>query len=124
VLKVAGTMVAGWSVFGLTGTAPLEGEGRGKATPPAAVPAPAATRAEQARTAGSSPSREIRLARSPTAANDAGPADAPSRGRSRIAATAAPSFGAAASPSAPLSRARGIGSRFRAAPARSLEKMR
>jgi type IV secretion system protein VirB6 len=125
VLKVAGTMVAGWSVFGLTGTLALEGEGRGNnATPPAVMPVQPAARAEQARAAAPGPSREIRLARSPTAANDAGPADAPSGGRSRIAATAAPSAGAAASTSAPSSRARGIGSRFRAAPARSMEKMR
>lgn len=125
VLKVAGTMVAGWSVFGLTGTVPIEGESRAaSAPPPAVVPAPAAARAEQLRAATPTPSREIRLARAPAAANDSDPADAPPRSRSRIVAAAGPVATGSATGAAPLQRARGIGSRFRAAPVRSVEKIR
>ena len=125
VLKVAGTIVAGWSVFGLTGTVTIEGEGRSVApSSAAAVPAPAAARAEQVRAAVPTPSREIRLARSPAAANDTGPADASGTGRSRVIPAAGHTVGSSAPGAAPVQRARGIGSRFRAAPARSMEKIR
>jgi type IV secretion system protein VirB6 len=116
-------MVAGWSVFGLTGTPAGETRGGGFA-PAIAAPAPSAAIAEQVRAATPGPSREIRLAQSPTAANDAGPAPAAGRRQSRIVAATAHSAGAPAPGSAPLSRARGIGSRFRPAPARSMEKLR
>lgn len=123
VLKVAGTMVAGWTVFGLAGTP--EGEARGGGfAPSVAAPAPSAAMAEQVRAATPAPSREIRLAQSPTAANDAGPAETAGRRQSRIVAATAHSAGAPAPGTAPLSRARGIGSRFRPAPARSMEKLR
>ena len=118
VLKVAGTMVAGWRVFGLAGSASTDGDARaaGGARPaPASVAAPAP--AEQARSAAPAPSREIRLARpAPAAANDTAPAGAATRRAAQVAAGAAASAGVSANAS--LSRARGIGSRFRAAPAR------
>jgi type IV secretion system protein VirB6 len=127
VLKVMGTMVAGWSVFGLTGTVAIEGGGRDSSAPaPAVVPAPALTlAAEQARANATAPSREIRLARSaPAAANDAGPAGSGGRRETKVIGSAAVSTGGSVTSSSPVSRARGIGSRFRAAPARSLEKFK
>src|SRR5690606_16772938 len=118
VLKVAGTMVAGWRVFGLAGSASTDGDARaasGARPAPASVAAPAP--AEQARSAAPAPSREIRLARpAPAAANDTAPAGAATRRAAQVAAGAAASAGVSANAS--LSRARGIGSRFRAAPAR------
>ncbi len=124
VLKVAGTMVAGWRVFGLTGSVTLEGEARTPASAnPVAAPIPAVAPASgQGRAATGAPSREIKLARgAPAAANDAGPAGASGRRETKVAGVATASSGSATGHS-PLSRARGIGSRFRAAPARSLEK--
>jgi type IV secretion system protein VirB6 len=127
VLKVMGTMVAGWSVFGLTGTVAIEGGSRDTAsTASAATPAPArAIAAEQARAAATTPSREIRLARNaPSAANDTGPAGGGSRRETRVIGGAAGSAAGSAASHSAGSRARGIGSRFRAAPARSLEKFK
>ncbi|HEY6814109.1 MAG TPA: type IV secretion system protein [Croceibacterium sp.] len=128
VLKVAGTMVSGWTVFGLTGSVALEGDTRsaGGYAASNAAPLPAPMLADQARAAAPGASREIRLARAaPLAANDAGPAAAGAGQRQvRIVAAGAPSAGAPAAGSSPLSRTRGIGSRFRAAPARSMEKLR
>ncbi len=127
VLKVVGTMVAGWSVFGLTGTVAIEGGSRdGGAPASAAAPAPAmAIAAEQARVAATAPSREIRLSRSaPAAANDTGAAGGGSRREPKVIGSVALSAGSSAPSTSPVSRARGIGSRFRAAPARSLEKFK
>ncbi len=128
VLKVAGTMVAGWSVFGITGTVVLAGDMRSGGSlanaAPAAAPAAAAA-AQQARAVGPAPSREIKLARAaPAAANDAGPAAARGRRETRVVAGAFATPGASQSTSSPVARARGIGSRFRAAPARPLEKLK
>jgi type IV secretion system protein VirB6 len=132
VLKVAGTMVAGWSVFGITGTVMLEGDMRSSGGQASERPAPAPVAAaalEQARAVAPAASREIRLARAaPAAANDAGPAGGPGRRDSKVVAGAF-TPGAAQSTSSPLSRARGIGSRFRApaqktATARPLEKLK
>ena len=127
VLKVAGTMVAGWSVFGLTGTVAIEGDSRSSGAPaPHAAPAPAlAAAAGQARMAATAPSREIRVTPSaPAAANDPGHAGGGSRRETKVVASVATSSGGAASGNSPLSRTRGIGSRFRATPARSLEKFK
>jgi type IV secretion system protein VirB6 len=127
VLKVMGTMVAGWSVFGLTGTIAIEGGSRDSAAPtPGAMPAPALARAaEQARSSATAPSREIRLARSaPSAANDIGPAGSGTRRETRVIGGGVTSAAGSAASNSPVSRARGIGSRFRAAPARSLEKFK
>jgi type IV secretion system protein VirB6 len=125
-------MVSGWSVFGLTGTVAIESDSRGGLAPAAAaVPPPArAIAAEQARVAATAPSREIRLARNaPAAANDAGQSGGGGRRETKVVGGATLSAGGSASGQPPLSRARGIGSRFRAAPhksnqARSLEKFK
>ena len=126
VLKIAGTMVAGWSLFGLAGSEKDAERAPAFATAPVlAVPAVAAAAA----TGRPAPSRAIRLGQAaPIAANDAGPAGAPAR-EARIVAAAAAQGGAPASlasPNASLSRLRGIGSRFRAPAnsrlARSMEK--
>jgi type IV secretion system protein VirB6 len=127
VLKVAGTMVAGWSVFGLTGTVAIEGDSRSSGAPaPHAAPAPAlAAAAAQARMAATAPSREIRVTPSaPAAANDPGHAGGGGRRETKVVASVATSSGGSASGNSPLSRTRGIGSRFRATPARSLEKFK
>jgi len=125
VLKVCGTMVAGWKVFGLA-----DG-GYESDSAPAAVIAPAAPAGAQPATsdverAGSS--RVIRLGpASPVAANDTGSAGSGREARI-IAGAMAASSNRPAEPSAnaSLSRTRGIGSRFRAPAnarlARSMEK--
>jgi type IV secretion system protein VirB6 len=90
------------------------------------VPAPAlAIAAEQARANATAPSREIRLARSaPAAANDIGSAGGGTRRETKVIGSVATSAIATTTSNSPASRARGIGSRFRAAPARSLEKFK
>jgi len=129
VLKVAGTMVAGWSVFGLAGSR-SESESAGAAAAPRALP-PAASAAPQPdpRNASPAPSRQIRMSSSaaaPLAANDPGPAVASTRRETTIIAGAASASGG--QPTS-ISRARGIGSRFRApastgTSARPMEKSR
>src|SRR5690606_18409188 len=124
VLRVAGTMVAGWRVFGLAGAAPADGDARAGsgARPAPASLAAASVHAEAPRGAAPAPSREIRLARpAPAAANDTAPSGQATRRGAQIAAGAASSAGPSANAS--LSRARGIGSRFRAPPAR-MEKLK
>jgi type IV secretion system protein VirB6 len=125
ILSVAATMVSGWTVFGLAG-ATGEGDKRsaGAASVTPAAVAAAAANAGQARAAAPAPAREIRIARAPLAANDAGAGEGGGERRIKIAATGAPAATGATAGAAPLSRARGIGSRFRAAPARSMEKFK
>lgn len=117
VMRVAGTMVAGWSVFGLANKASAE---RSEPWPAqrATIAAPIAGAAvDQTRAAAPAPQRTIRLAPSASpAANDPGPA-MPARRQTRVVA-ASP----AAATSIPFqSRTRGIGSRFRTAPIRRRE---
>jgi len=115
VLKVAGTMVAGWSVFGLAGggaESDRSGSFAGSRAASAAVASPSPMLDQ--RTASAAPSRQIRIAgasAAPLAANDAGPAGASTRRETTIIAGAVSSPGAQ---SAAASRTRGIGSRFRA----------
>lgn len=128
VLKVAGTMVAGWTVFGLAGSGRDVERAPAAAAPPAAPAAAiAAATAEANRPA---PTRAIRMgAAAPAAANDTGPATASAR-ETRIVAAAmrADGHSAVADANASLARTRGIGSRFRAPAnarlARSMEKSR
>ena len=129
VLKVAATMVAGWTVFGLAGSGKDLERAQAASAPPAA-PAAAAAMTATAQAERPAASRAIRLGPSaPLAANDTGPAGTTAR-ESRIVAAAAASAAASspASANASLSRARGIGSRFRAPAhsrlARSMEKSR
>ena len=128
VLKIAGTIVSGWTVFGLTGTLTVDESTAAGVAPPAFAPAVPVAAVEPERLA---PSRALRLGpTAPVAANDPGYAVARSREAKIIAATAAASAAAASSaaanPNASLSRTRGIGSRFRAPAsarlARSMEK--
>lgn len=123
VLKVAGTMVSGWSVFGLAGKASAAGGERAPAPAVRTLAAsPAGAAIDQARTAAQGQQRQIRLAPTATlAANDAGPLPA-ARHAGRLVGSAA-SESPAASSQFQL-RARGVGSRFRAAPARRSEKFK
>ena len=123
VLKVAGTMVSGWSVFGLANKAPREAAEAPPAARQAVFAAPAAGAAvDRARSAAPEHSRQIRLAGPPAvAANDTGPASNVRR-ETRVVASGESRTGAASS--LQVSRARGIGSRFRAAPVRRSEMMK
>jgi type IV secretion system protein VirB6 len=118
VLRVAGTMVAGWSVFGL---ASKTGTGREEAVPGVRIPllpTPAGAAVDQVRTVAAS--RPIRLAPAmPIAANDGGTAPRAQRVTRVIAATSP----ASVSPLSP-SRARGVGSRFRSPPERRWENLK
>ncbi len=119
VLRVAGTMVAGWSVFGLAGKGAAERREPAPA-PRASAIAPAAAGAAIDQARGVAASRSIRLApAAPLAANDAGIGAAPRRA-ARVESAAA----ASAAPIAVHSRAKGIGSRFRAAPDRRWENLK
>jgi type IV secretion system protein VirB6 len=123
VLKVSATMVSGWSVFGLTGKAAAA---VGELAPTAAVRSLAASAAgaavDQARTAAQGQPRQIRLAPAATlAAHDAGPLPA-GRHAARLIGGAANEIPADSSQL--QSRARGVGSRFRAAPNRRSEKLK
>jgi type IV secretion system protein VirB6 len=116
-LKVAGTMVAGWQVFGLV---PDKERGRDSDTPRALpVAAPAATTMPRnmnvaSASAGLAPRRVDVAPTLPTlAANDAEPAGSVSR-ETRVYATS-DAGGQAVPLNAATSRTRGIGNRFRSA---------
>ena len=123
VFKVAGTMVQGWSVFGFAPGV----QRRDDAAPARAAAQPVAVAAAPARAivpgAPATPARDVRVAAvTPIAANDRGPGGMTTR-ETRIVdagrAVSAPAGSASAT-----SRARGVGSRFRSAPARTSEKMK
>jgi type IV secretion system protein VirB6 len=125
VLKVAATMVGGWRVFGLV---PEKGE-RGDSAPSVstAIAAPAATSAAAATPAQHSGDRRIPVAAFATApaANDAGIVAGAGRSDTRtINQTMASAPGQTGSASVGTTRARGIGSRFRAPPPRLSEKVK
>ncbi len=113
VLKVAGSMVAGWTVFGLAGRS---AENRDRATDRFGRPAPATLAvapAAQAPATSTAGSREIRLTPGAmVAANDSGSAQAGTHSRETRILAAQSGSTAEAAVSAP-SRTRGIGSRFR-----------
>lgn len=124
-LKVAGTMVAGWRVFGLAAEKGPRDER--SVVPVTTVTAAAASAGEVS--AGSGPAeRRIPVTAFATApaANDPGMGGAGGRRETRIMTQPAASPGAQVPPFDPLgvSRARGIGSRFRAPPPRLSEKMK
>ncbi|HEY7808332.1 MAG TPA: type IV secretion system protein [Croceibacterium sp.] len=116
VLRVAGTMVAGWSVFGLASKAPAERAEPALAPRAPVIAAPIAGIAvDQAR--GATSSRSIRLApTAPIAANDPGVTVAARRETRVVTARAA-----RVAPMEASSPARGIGSRFRIVPNRRWE---
>lgn len=132
VLKVAGTMVSSWTVFGLAGESrdDARSDAVASAARMASAAAAPAARAEPAPTA-SGGSRQIRVAATaPVPANDAGTSAASVLRRETQVITGAQANGAPDT-STP-SRARGIGSRFRApaprktsgSPARNPETIR
>jgi len=119
VMKVAGTMVSGWTVFGLANKPSAE---RGETVAPPAVQgvtAPSAGAAiDRARVTAQGPSRQIRLEpAAPEAANDSG---ATSAGRRETRVVSGGEGERSTGAGHPSSRARGVGSRFRAAPPRPL----
>jgi type IV secretion system protein VirB6 len=127
VLKVATTMVSGWSVFGLSRSDRADERGgfsTARNAPAASVLAPAltgTTARERAAQSTPPPARDIRVsAATPAAANDTGGSTTVRETRLVQGATATDQ---SRSGSASPSRARGIGSRFKSAPVRSSEKM-
>ena len=128
VLKVAGAMVAGWSVFGLVRD--RRGDDAPRAVAPvtpaaAAVAAPTfanTTARDRAAQSAPPPQRDVRVAAAlPMAANDAG--HSTTTRETRIVggnATASPAGRSGTSPS----RVSGIGSRFKSAPVRQSEKLK
>lgn len=126
VLKVGATMVGNWTVFGLAGSG---GRDSGDSAPvPTAHPAPAPVEMPhtqgQGQGQGSPAPRRIAIAPAVAgmAANDSGPSGSSTHSReTRILGTES---GATSPLSTTPSRARGIGSRFRAAPVRSSEKLK
>ena len=122
VLKVAGSMVAGWTVFGLAGSESARADKALADTPRRESPPAQASTASRAAPATAT-AREIRLATAtPAAANDSGAGASGSVIRdTRFVSSAAGAVGATASSSP--SRTRGLGSRFRA-PARPMEKFK
>ncbi|MFZ9395584.1 MAG: type IV secretion system protein [Erythrobacter sp.] len=117
VLKVAGTMVSGWQVFGIA-AAPAESTGGAPTLSAAAAPRPADPR--YAAAAASAPRRtDVAGVVAPIAANDPGVAASGTRAReTRVYATSAASNTTATGSAAP-SRTRGIGNRFRPAQSRA-----
>ncbi|RPF71050.1 type IV secretion system protein [Aurantiacibacter spongiae] len=130
VLKVAATMVKGWSVFGLAANDRADERGgpdfaasqtsafaRG-ASDPRGLPLPAS---ERAAGAASIARRDIRVpAATPVAANDSGPGHSTSRETRLVSAGSSRNGDSDAK--AAVSRVRGVGSRFKSAPVRSTEK--
>ncbi|WP_324826725.1 type IV secretion system protein [Qipengyuania zhejiangensis] len=120
VLKVAGAMVAGWTVFGLT---PSKDETSAAAAPaPQTVLPSAALVQAQAANQASSQARRIDVSALPTsaAANDGGAGGGGTR-TTKIFATASGNGQVAPLNSGP-SRAVGIGNRFKAAPPKALDR--
>lgn len=125
VLKVAGTMVAGWRVFGLVGEQAEKAEAPA-ALPPVAAAAstgPGGTVQGPVTVGGASARRTAVAAGVPyLAANDTGGGVGATR-ETRIMGTATAN-GRPGPATAAVSRTRGIGNRFRAAPPRSTEKVK
>ena len=126
VLKVATTMVAGWSVFGLAQSdrSDERGGARTASAAPHATPVSATLASTTARDRAAQstppPARDIRVtASTPAAANDTG--GSTTRRETKIVSGG--SGDQSRSSSASPSRSRGIGSRFKSAPVRSSEKM-
>lgn len=121
VFKVAGAMVSGWTVFGLVPSKEDGGVASDRAPAPASARQPAPIAQAQAATQASDQARRIDVSALSTgaAANDSGAGGEASR-TTKVYATA--SGGAQLSPAtAGPSRTSGIGSRFKAAPPRSLD---
>lgn len=123
VLRVGGTVVSGWTVFGLGKDSDAD-----RAPPPAEAPAapPAQTYAVTAAGAASGASaraRQAAAAASLAVEVHAAPAAEPSRGASTRTVINQVSHSGSGLPSLPHNRGRGVGSRFRAPP-RQVREMR
>jgi len=128
VIKVMGTVVGGWQVFGLARSDSESGQGGRSASAPAPAPAPATVYgpASGSQPAPSSAARRTAVvaAAPPMAANDTGGSGG--SGGSRVTNVYATSSGTgqAGETSKAASRTTGLGSRFKAAPARQTEKVK
>jgi type IV secretion system protein VirB6 len=127
VLKVSGTMVSGWRVFGFAERAPRdEGSVTVAATTPAATVA-ATQRAAviSGQPASQAPNRTVISGVSATvAANDTTAGPAIMTRETRIVAATGSGGSQSIQANSGKMRARGIGSRFRSAPSRTTEKVR
>lgn len=127
VMKVTSTMVSGWTVFGFANQADRSDDRRdGAAGADRLAPLASASAARERAGGGMSaaPARDIRVASTstPLAANDSGAGGRVTSRETRIIAGAGATAGASPNETTALSRARGIGSRFKTAPARPTEK--
>lgn len=126
VLKTAATMVGGWRIFGFAGSGEREDRDTGP-VPNAAPPAASTAYPEMQQASGGGSSSARRIAISGIAAGVAAN-DASSSGGTARTITEIRNIGQGGSQQSPLqpgvSRARGIGSRFRAAPPKLTEKIR
>ncbi|NVD43407.1 type IV secretion system protein [Qipengyuania atrilutea] len=131
VIKVAATMVSGWTVFGFARGKDSDGgtasSGYSRPLTPASAPAAAAASASPALATSQAiaASRRIDVSAVPVnqPANDSGPSGGSTSRETRVITQSSGGGQTAALSSGP-SRASGIGSRFRAAPARSTENLR
>ena len=124
VMKVAGTIVAGWQVFGL-GSPDRASSGERASASSGLVPIAEYRLDSTQQSAAAAPRRAIAITQSGMEAAQAAPAPASSRTstiRNQIAAT--PLHSGALPPLRDGGRARGIGSRFRTPGARPKEMMR
>lgn len=124
VLKVASSMVAGWTVFGLANSDKLDTRSDDEARRPAPVAAPVAApdrtaRATPVAPATSNPRRAPVVTPSVTAANDTGPSGSTTIRETKVFATSS-AGGQPAPTGAATSRTRGIGNRFRSAKTKKL----
>lgn len=125
VLKVAGTMVSGWSVFGLA-TSERNADRAPMPVPAAAAISPQITAAQEAGNAIAA-ARRIDISAQPVAmapANDGFGSAGVSAQRNTVIQTTASGSGQVAPLTGGPSRTMGVGSRFKAANARPTEKIR
>lgn len=125
VLKVAGTMVAGWTVFGLA--KPDRDNDRAPAAMPVAAAGAAPVTAAQEAGNAIAAARRIDLSAQPVAmapANDGFGATGPSAQRSTVVHTTGSGGGQVRPLASGPSRTTGVGNRFKAANARPTEKLK
>lgn len=127
VLKVAGTMVSGWRVFGLVPGKGADGRPAYTASAPyvSATVAPAQAAAAQAASGAAERRIPVSAFATAPAANDSPSAGGGGR-RDTVVINQAPATASGQQPGEPsaISRARGIGSRFRAPAPRKTENMK
>ncbi|MEO1968515.1 MAG: type IV secretion system protein [Sphingomonadaceae bacterium] len=126
VMKVAATMVGGWTVFGLAGNARDRETDSRPATPAAALIAPPPQVAQAQSTSESiAAARRIDISAQPVAmaANDLSGSDASPGRRAAVSSTSSYSGHTEPAMTAP-SRVSGVGSRFRPVVTRSTEKLK